>query len=83
MNITEDLLDNVFNYKVKTNEEKEDVKVYHSKIKYNSLYNSYEFYEKKFEPGYQNIPGFDKVIESIVDKNIDNSPIKEYEKRLS
>ena len=81
MDITEDLLDNVFNYKVVKNEDK--AKVYFSNIKYNSLYNSYEFYEKKFEPGYQNIPGFDKVIESIVDKNINNSPIKEYEKRLS
>ena len=36
-----------------------------NKIKYNSFYRSYEFYESKFPKGFQNIPGFEKVIEHI------------------
>lgn len=38
-----------------------------SKLKYNSFYRSYEFVENKFPKGHESIPGFDKVIQSIVD----------------
>lgn len=38
------------------------------KVRYNSFYRSYDFYESKFPPGYQNIPGFDKIIQSMVEK---------------
>jgi hypothetical protein len=82
MNISEDLLNNVFNYTVKTNEEKENDKFDPTKIQYNNLYKSVEYFEKKFAPGYQNIPGFSEVIETIAKNNYDNSPLKEYEKRL-
>jgi hypothetical protein len=83
MDISEDLLCSVFNYKVKTNEEKDNNKFDPSRAQYNNLYKSYEFYEKKFPKGYENIPGFIDVIENIVEKNNDNTPLKEYEKRLS
>ena len=83
MNISEDLLDSVFNYKVLTNQEKEYTKLDYSKVQYNNIYHSYDYYERRFPPGYQSIPSFEKIIESIVEKNIDNSPLKEYEKRLS
>lgn len=80
MNISEELLDSVFNYKVQTNEEKNQLDL--SKVQYNNLYKTYEFFEKKFAPGYNNIPGFSEVIETIAQDNCDNSPLKEYEKRL-
>ena len=37
-------------------------------LKYNAFYRSYEFVESKFPKGYESIPGFDKVIESIAEK---------------
>ena len=48
------------------------------KVKYNSFYRDFSFYENKFPKGYNTIPAFDKVIEMIVEKNSDNSPLKEY-----
>ena len=83
MNISEDLLDSVFNYRVKTNEEKNFVKLDLSMVQYNNLYHNFDYYNRKFPPGYDNIPGFPDVIQSIVEKNNDNTPLKEYNKRLS
>ena len=83
MNISEDLLESVFNYKVKINEEKEVHKLDLSMVRYNDLYKSYDYYNRKFPPGYDNIPGFPDVIQSIVEKNNDTTPLQEYEKRLS
>ena len=37
-------------------------------LKYNAFYRSYGFVESKFPKGYESIPGFDKVIESIAEK---------------
>jgi hypothetical protein len=37
-------------------------------LKFNSFYRSYEFAASKFPPGYENIPGMDKVIESCIPK---------------
>ena len=56
MDISEDLLCSAFNYKVQTNEEKDNDKFDPSRAQYNNLYKSYEFYEKKFPQGYENIP---------------------------
>jgi hypothetical protein len=36
----------------------------YNKIKYNAFYRSYEFAASKFPPGYEQIPGFDKIIDS-------------------
>ena len=47
------------------------------KIKYNAFYRSYEFYESKFPKGWESIPGFDKIIESIVEKSVDKTPLDE------
>ena len=47
------------------------------KIKYNAFYRSYEFYESKFPKGYESIPGFDKIIESIVENSKDKTPLDE------
>ena len=83
MNIDSFLLESVFNYKVKTNEEKSNIKVDENLIRYNQLYHSYDFYEKKFSEGFDNIPGFEQIIESIVENSKSNSPLNEYNSRIN
>lgn len=52
-----------------------------NKLKYNAFYRSYEFYESKFPKGYENIIGFDKIIEHITYKAQEKkkSPLQELE----
>jgi uncharacterized membrane protein len=50
------------------------------KITYD-YYRNYEFWRDKFPKGWEYIPGFDKVIESIYEQNKDNSPLDEIRKR--
>ena len=45
------------------------------KIAYNLRYKTTEYWESKFPDGYQNIPGFDKIIEKIKDESL--SPLEE------
>jgi hypothetical protein len=40
-------------------------------------YKQPEFYEQKFPPECRNIPAFDQIIDLIVEKNYNNSPLKE------
>ena len=47
------------------------------KVAYNTFYHTSHFYENKFPKGYDSIPAFDKIIDMIVEKNKDNSPLKE------
>jgi hypothetical protein len=47
------------------------------KVRYNLTYKQPEFYEQKFPPECAKIPGFDQVIDLIINKNYDNSPLKE------
>lgn len=51
------------------------------KVRYNTFFRSHEFFEEKFPQGFENIPGFDKIVNSIVEKNQDNSPLKEITQR--
>jgi len=51
------------------------------KVLYNTRYNTAKFYEDKFPEEVKSIPAFDKIIDIIVDKNKDNSPLKEIEER--
>ena len=83
MNIDDNMLYTVFNYKVLTNEEKNFIKVDEDLIRYNNIYHSYDFYENKFPDGYENIPSFDKIIENIVEKSKNNNPLKEYNCRIN
>lgn len=46
-----------------------------AKVRYNTFYKTYEFAESKFPPGYDSIPGFDKVIEDCIPTL---SPLEEY-----
>jgi len=48
-----------------------------NKVMYNLTYKQPEFYEDKFPPECKHIPAFDKVIDLIVNKNYNNSPLKE------
>ena len=51
----------------------QEIDVY--KIAYNLRYKTIEYWESKFPDGYQNIPGFDKIIEKIAEEAI--SPLEE------
>ena len=82
MDINISNFDDIFNYRVITNEEKEFIKLDYSLVMHSQIYKSYEFYESKFPEGYENITGFYKIIEKIVDQSLENSPIKEYNERL-
>ena len=83
MDINENELETVFNYRVYTNKEKSVLEVDWSMLLYNHLYSSYEFYENKFPPGFDNIVGFDKIIQKMADNNINNTPLNELEYKLS
>jgi hypothetical protein len=50
-----------------------------AELQYNAFYRSYEFFEKKFPKGYESIPGFDKVIQSMADNAL--TPLQEMELR--
>jgi hypothetical protein len=69
------ILPDCLNY---TNEKKFDG-VDIAKLQYNAFYRSYDFYLHKFPKGFDGLPGFDKVIESIQKQNENNSPLKEIE----
>jgi hypothetical protein len=82
MDINENELETVFNYRVYTNEQKTVLELDWSMLLYNHLYSSYEFYENKFPPGFDNIVGFDKIIQQMADNNINNTPLNELEYKL-
>ena len=46
-----------------------------NKVKYNSLYKDFSYYEKKFPDGFDSIPAFDKIIQQIA--NNTKSPLEE------
>ena len=77
MDIHENMLNTVFAYRPQTNEEKEKVIVDYDYLLYNNLYKSFQFYEAKFPAGYENIPGFEQVIETIVENSQDKNPLDE------
>jgi hypothetical protein len=49
-------------------------------LKFNWFYKDYSFYESKFPVGYESIPGFDNIIQSIAD-NQTKMPLEEIEDR--
>lgn len=48
-----------------------------NKVLFNLKYHQPEFYENKFPPECKHIPAFDKIVDLILDKNKDNSPLKD------
>ena len=49
------------------------------RLLYNAFYRSYEYHESKFPAGYENIPGFDLVIQEMADNA--KTPLEEMEAR--
>jgi hypothetical protein len=60
---------------------KADQEIDWHRVRYNAFYRSTEFFESKFPQEFENIPGFDKVIDMIVEKNKDNTPLKEISRK--
>ena len=77
MDIDEYMLITVFSYWTPTNEQKDIVVVDEKCIMYNQLYKSFDYYENKFPEGFENIPGFNLIIDKIVDNSQNNSPLQE------
>ena len=77
MNIHDEMLNSVFAYRAPANDENDKVIVDYDFLLYNNLYKSFQFYEAKFPTGYENIPGFEKVIETIVENSQDKNPLDE------
>jgi hypothetical protein len=55
----------------------EDEGIDWNRVMYNLRYKQPEFYEEKFPKECIKIPGFDKIVDLIVEKNYNNSPLKE------
>ena len=47
------------------------------KVAYNTKYHSFDFFDSKFPNEVKKLPGYDKIVDLCVDKNVDNSPLKE------
>jgi hypothetical protein len=60
---------------------KEDDIIDWAKVKYNTFYKSPDFYQSKFPEGFENIPGFDKVINKMAENG--KLPLEEIEERQS
>lgn len=60
------------------NGEMEDV-IDWDKVRYNTFFKSNEYFENKLPQVLQSLPGYNKIIDLIVEKNKDNSPLKEME----
>jgi hypothetical protein len=55
----------------------EDEGIDWNRVMYNLRYKQPEFYEEKFPPECKQIPAFDKIIDMVIEKNYNNSPLKE------
>jgi hypothetical protein len=51
------------------------------RVLYNIRYHDPTFYDNKFPTEIRQIPAYDKIIDLIVDKNKDNTPLKEMTER--
>jgi hypothetical protein len=51
-------------------------------MKYLAFYKDFNYYAKRF-PYYQSIQGFDRIIQSIADKNSQTTPLQEIENKSS
>ena len=65
-----------FNYRADAQEE-----IDWEKISYNTKYHSFDYFDAKFPNEIKQIPAYDKIIDLIVEKNEDNSPLKEIKDR--
>lgn len=52
-----------------------------SRLQYNNLYKSYDYFDSRFSGDYSNIPGFDLIIQKMAESAL--TPLEEMEKRIS
>ena len=64
--------------------EKDVVNIDPRKITYTNYYQSYDFYESKFQGDYSTIPVFYKVIENMAELAVqnNNTPLKEINEKI-
>ncbi len=79
----EEVLGVGFDWTVKTNAQREleGFELDWNRLEYQCHYNSFQFYESKFPPGFENIPGFNQILENLVIKNEHHTPLAEYSER--
>ena len=51
-----------------------------TELKYNWFYRDYSYFASKFPPGFEKIPGFDNIIENMIQINLNTSPLDEINK---
>ena len=51
-----------------------------TELKYNWFYRDYSYFASKFPPGFEKIPGFDNIIEIMIQINLNTSPLDEINK---
>jgi hypothetical protein len=63
-----------FDFSIKPTEE-----IDWSKVKYNTFYKEPDFFINRFPSGFRDLPGFDKIIDKMVDNSL--TPLEEMELR--
>ena len=51
------------------------------KLRYNTFFKTPEYFDKRFNPCLKGLPGYDKILDLIVEQNKDNSLTKEMAER--
>jgi hypothetical protein len=54
----------------------------YEKLAYNVRYNSFEYFSGKLPEELKKMPAYNEVINLMVEKNINNSPLQEIEERI-
>lgn len=53
------------------------------KLRYNTFYKSHDYFDQRFHPCIKKLPGYEKILDTIVEKNKDNSLTKEMADRTN
>lgn len=72
-----DLNDPRFDYSIKPPKDK----VNWSKLQYNNIYKSYDYFDSRFSGDYSHIPGFDLIIQQMAESAL--TPFEEMQQRIS
>ena len=51
------------------------------KLRYNTFYRTPEYFDKRFHPCLKSLPGYEKILDNLVEQNKDNSLTKEMQER--
>lgn len=72
-----DLNDPCFDFSIKP----QGLQIDWSKLQYNNLYKSFDYFDSRFSGDYSHIPGFDLIIDKMAQSA--SSPLEEMEQRIS